>query len=371
MYHYPYVLLLLAVFVSLAGGCSQEEPEVVERIRAIRTFTVQEKTTGHTNIFPGVVEAVNDTVLSFEVPGNIKEIRADVGDAVVKGQVLAVLDKQPFRLQVSGAVAELNSAQAAFAGRKKDLDRLRRIFDLDPGAVSRADLDAAKANYDSALSSIDYAKSQLALTRRDLQKAELSAPYTGSIAIKHVEEFQDVNRGQAVFDMYAKGAMQVAIRVSEIFRDTMKTGMVGDLSFPVDPTRIYKGVVSEVGSAAGEANTFPIKISIESPSPSILPGVAAEASLIIEKIVGDLDAYLVPLQAFVASNNKEVGAYVFVYDAQNSTVRKQAVQGVSFQENYAAITEGVQAGDILATAGVNYLRDGQKVRLMTTSPTEK
>ena len=78
-------------------------------------------------------------------------------------------------------------------------------------------------------------------------------------------------------------------------------------------------------------------------------------------------AYTIPLMAVVPSDDpRETSAtYIFVYDSGTSTVKKTQVSGkVGLRKNSFIATSGVDPGDIIAIAGVSFLEDGQKVKLM-------
>ena len=81
-------------------------------------------------------------------------------------------------------------------------------------------------------------------------------------------------------------------------------------------------------------------------------------------VAGDQDdrGYLVPLVA-VAAADGDADAFVFKYNRQSGTVARIPVKGRYGRDNLIEITQGVTAGDILAAAGVSFLRDGQKVKL--------
>ncbi|MBL0713636.1 MAG: efflux RND transporter periplasmic adaptor subunit, partial [Desulfosarcina sp.] len=163
----------------LMSACSREVPEPTERIRAIKTITVDEKTPGPVRKFSGVVDAVDSSPIGFAVSGNVREVRVKVGDRMKKGQVLATLDKRTFRLDVQAADAAVGRAKVQLADKKNDLDRYQRIFKLDSGAVSQASLDNSKAAYDSALKNVKYARARVKLAKRDLEKTILVAPFDG------------------------------------------------------------------------------------------------------------------------------------------------------------------------------------------------
>ena len=106
------------------SACKQEAPQPVVRVRAIKTITVSERASDIPRKFPGVVEAVDTSALSFEVPGNVQEVRVDVGHTVKKGQVLASLDKRDFVLNVESAKAELTRERAMQTQKRKDFERV-------------------------------------------------------------------------------------------------------------------------------------------------------------------------------------------------------------------------------------------------------
>ena len=71
------------------------------------------------------------------------------------------------------------------------------------------------------------------------------------------------------------------------------------------------------------------------------------------------------LVADIAPGDADARGYVFKYDAANGVVRKTPIRGAgAVSDNLIEITEGLEAGDIIAAAGVNFLRDGQRVKLL-------
>ena len=357
----------LVAFLGLGGilalwACSQEPPQLTERVRAIKTITVASRTAGIPRKFPGVVEAVDTSTLSFEVSGNVQEVRVDVGDGVQKGQLLAVLDKRDFRLQGEAAQAELTRERAVQTQRRKDFERLQSIFKEDPGATSQAALDEAQAAFESSQSTVSYALSKLDLVRRDLEKTALVAPFDGIIAKRHIDAFQEISRGQSAFDVFAEGAMEVAISIPETLIDCVTIGLTGEIRFPTAPGFVLPGQVSEVSAVAGTANAFPAKLAIRDGNKRVLPGMTAEVTLQIAAGVQG-DGFLLPVDAVTAGNETNKG-YVFVFDPSSSAVQKKRVTISGFRDNAVIVASGVQAGDIVAIAGVSFLEDGQTVKLL-------
>jgi multidrug efflux pump subunit AcrA (membrane-fusion protein) len=101
-----FIAVSTTVFLSFTLiACKEDVPQPVERIRTIKAMIVTDRAFGLSRKFPGIVEAADRSSLSFEVSGNVKELRVDVGDKVTNGQIIAVLDSRPFQLKVQAAEA--------------------------------------------------------------------------------------------------------------------------------------------------------------------------------------------------------------------------------------------------------------------------
>ena len=102
---------LLCIVVALTA-CKEKE-EIVDVVRAIKTMTVAEQAASQLRKFPAVVAAVDSSDLSFQVGGQVASVAVDIGDRVEKGQVLAVLDPEPYQLDLDAVRAELVKARDA------------------------------------------------------------------------------------------------------------------------------------------------------------------------------------------------------------------------------------------------------------------
>jgi multidrug efflux system membrane fusion protein len=357
-------VLLLLVLVSVLAACTEQAPPPVETVRAIRTIIVTEPASGKMRRFSGVVEAADTSSISFEVPGNVQEVNVDVGESVSRGQVLAALDERTYKLNVEAAQAAVGGAEVELADARNDLARLQRLAAQDRGAISMRSLEQAEATYNGALQNLSYNNTRLNLTKRDLERTSLLAPFDGIIAKRHVDPFQEVARGERMFDLFIEGAMQAAISIPESEIGQVYLGLTGNISFPAISEQVHKGIVTEVSKVAGAANAFPIRIAIDADAGSerIRPGITAEVILLLGDEQGD-KAYLIPVGA-LSPGGQESGNHVFVFDPDTSSVKRTAIEDGGIRGSNIIVTSGLKAGDIIAVAGVSFLRDGQKVRLI-------
>lgn len=341
-------------------ACEEEQVEVVEQVRSIKTITVAERGSGQIRRFPGVIEAVDTSTISFEVAGNTREVRAGVGDRVEEGQVLATLDDGPFRLNVEAAEAEVGRAKAQLAEKDNLFQRQDTLF--QKGWVAKAAHDQAVAARDSAANEVSYAISKLNLARRDLEKTVLAAPFDAVIASRYADPFQEVGRGEKIFDLYVEGATQVVLSIPETSISDIHIGLPAQVTFPTKRNTTLDGRISEVGTVASETNAFPVKVALVDAPPEVLPGMTAEVALLLGEATGEA-TFLVPISAIAAGTEAGQG-FIFVYDRETSTVRRVEVRGRGVQDNHVFVIEGLKGGEIIAVAGVSFLRDGQKVSLV-------
>ena len=352
--------LVWLLCISFVITACQKKPEIVEVIRAIKTITVSEQPTEQIFKFSGLVAAVDSSDLSFQVNGQVASVEVDIGDQVEKGQVLAVLDSEPYQLEVDKIKAELVKAKDKVSTTKAEYERQKRIY--EQGAGAQKSLDVADYNYKAAMSAITYQNARLDLANRNLRKTKLISPYHGSIALRAVQPHEEVRAGQKVFEINASGKIEVQLAIPETTIDLIQIDDAATISFPTLPGETAKGRISYVGSAAIKANAFPIKVELIDPNEKVKPGMTAEAELFI-KDRARKSGYLVPLQSLLPSSEAN-RAYAFVYDPKTSTVKKTPVHLNGTENRKAIVNEGLAAGDIIAVAGVSFLADGLKVKLM-------
>ena len=357
--------LCLLVMILAAFGCGKEEkpPEV---IRSIRWIKVVETTTMQVRMISGTTKPVDQTALSFAVGGTVEKVEVRLGDQVRKGQVLAELDQQPFVLGVREAEAGLLKAQAGRVERRANYERYLALYESNN--ASKAELDEARASFDSAKSQVKAATAQLGLARRDLRKTRLIAPFNGTISVKEIEPHVEVRRGKAIFGLDGEeSGFEVSTAVPETLVLHLNVGDEADVVFPGLSNRRVPGVLTEVGLRSRAATTFPVTVQLQEEFPALRSGMSVEVAFqyIPESETGEpiVTGLAVPIAAILMGEEK--ATFVFIYDEKSSTVKKTQIKVLNLRENDVIVESGtLKAGDILATAGVPFLTDGQKVNLM-------
>ncbi len=352
---------ILMVLPMILAGCEEEVAEPIERVRAIKPFTVTEPADGTIRRYPGEVRPAESSALSFAVGGTVATVEVNLGDRVTAGQVLATLDTKPFDLDIDAARSDLEAAEATYAEAQLELERKTELFKKD--WVAKAALDTATAAAESARGSVDAARSQLGLAERNLGKSELVAPFNGVIAERDVDPFTEVAAGSSVFGINSDDGLEIHFSVPDAVIGRITGGLPVEATVATVADCGCEGRITEIGSTAGTANAVNLVAALTSAPDALLPGMSAEIEMSLAGGDEGAAGYLVPLIA-IAPGDESADGYVFKFDPDAGAVSKVAITGNEGRDNMIAVNEGVEAGDILAAAGVSFLRDGQNVKLL-------
>ena len=348
---------LLALALAACKG-----PELVDKnvVRAIKWTELEQGVAVQERRIAGIVEPVKVTELSFEVAGRVEVLHVAMGDKVKAGDILAELDREPFLLHVRHAEAELAAAKAVHKEEAENLNRQQTLY--DDGWIAKARLDTAVAGHEAARSQTRARGAALDLKRRDLKHAVLRAPFDGVISRKTIEAFEEVAAGQPIFEVNGENEFKVTLRVPPTLIDRIRQGQSVTVQFPSQSDLSLAGTVTEIGARAEEANAFPVTVLLREPSERVRAGLSAEVVFDFQSQEADSGGVMVPMTAILSGQGQAY--YVFRYDRDSKTVSRARVEIQTIHDNEVQIAGALKSGDVIATAGVEFLTDGQEVRLM-------
>ncbi len=351
-------LLLPAILLSACGEDQQTSDPAP--VRSIKSMVIKEVATQQQRQISGVVEADTVTDLSFEISGKITKLGVDLGDPVAKNEKIAELDAEPYRLKVETARGELGSARAALKDAEQKFAQQKILF--AKGFTTKTSFDTATATLQSGESQVKISISKLSIAERDLGKAVLVAPFTGRISKKYVDVFTDVTAGQKIVEMHTEGNLKVEASIPENLVRTIKEGDRVEVAFPTLPHLSTAGRISKIGSRAEAANAFPVKIALDHQFPELRPGISASVTFRF-RTEATGQAFVVPATALLPAP-EEGKAFVFTFDKSAEVVRKRKVSILNIRNNSLEVAGELGVGDVIAIAGVSFLSDGMKVRLL-------
>lgn len=360
-------LFIFAFVLIMLVGC-KEEPAVEKVVRGLKTYEIAEIEKITTRRFPAVLEPSELTTLSPEISGTLLPFDLDVGQRVRAGDVIVELDPTSLQLQVENAEAGVEQARVASAKSADTLTRQQAL--LQTGATTRVNVDNARAEADSAAAAVVQAEKSLATALENLEKATLKAPFDGIINSVEATSFTTVAAGTPIASMYSPESFIVSFSVNFDTVNRLVIGKAATIRLADQPEIALPAVVSQIGSRADAVSSFPIVLELRDGHPLLKAGMAVEAAINFD--LPKENGYPAPLSVVIGdglSPRDEAGAGaskvgVFVFDEATSTVKRRDVTVGGIRGNEIILIDGVEPGDLLASAGVSFLRDGQEVKLL-------
>jgi len=232
----------------------------------------------------GTLSAVTTVQVGSQVSGIISKLYADFNSHVEKGQLLAELDPTPFLQSVEQRQADVTKSQVEAANVRVTYNRQKRL--AAAGLIAEADLDAAKAAYDSA-------RAQLALSQATLQQAKTNLGYTkilSPISGQVVDRAYDI--GQTVAASFqaptlftiAQDPTKMQVKADVDQSDIGKVAVGEPVRFSVDayPDQQFRAAVSQVRlNATVNQNviTYPVIIEVSNPDLKLRPSMTADVTI--------------------------------------------------------------------------------------------
>jgi RND family efflux transporter MFP subunit len=362
------VALLLATTVLTLPACSNEPPEVVERLRPVRAVQVYSTGGQRSRTFSGVAVAGVETNISFKVGGTIQQLAVNVGTVVRKGQLLAELDPTDYQLQLQDAEAAQSRAAAELRNATSDYDRVRGLYEARN--ASKQDLDAARAGFESATAGVESAKNQVELARRQLGYTRLVAPIDGSIASRPVDINENVQAGQTVCRLDSDANLDVEVAMPGVLIPLVREGGRVQVTFDAISNTQFIALITEVGVAAGGSTTFPVKVRLMEMDARLRSGMSAEVEFDFHSTEVS-ERYIVP--GFAVGEDRD-GRFVFIVATTGENgvgvVTRRPVTIDLMNNAGIEVTSGLNDGEYVVTAGVSKLTDGQRVRFNPPASTQ-
>jgi len=230
-----------------------------------------------------------------KVPGYIKSLDINDNQKVLKNDVLLEIDPADYNLKLDIARAHLASSEVKARNKKINAERQQAI---GKAAGTQKDIDNAVAEEEIALSEVDSAKSQLALSEKDLSDTKIIAPIDGTVTMRTVEQGSYANVGSRLFMLVGTEKWVVA-NFKEVQITNMRPGQEAIIELDAYPDLKIQGHVDSIQSGTGSkfsafpaenatgnfvkvVQRVPVKIVIDTALPQDLiigPGLSANVKV--------------------------------------------------------------------------------------------
>jgi membrane fusion protein (multidrug efflux system) len=315
----------------------------------------------------GHVEAIESVSLRARVEGYLENVNFQEGSYVQEGQLLYVIEQDPYKAHVASARARLTQAKANLF---KTETRLRRLRSAQPESVPQTDLDDARAAADLAKGEVQEAEASLDLAEIDLEYTTVEAPADGRIGESFYEKGdlvgpssgplaelvsmdpirvlfsvgeRDVEMMQQAFldAQNNDGGSKLAVRIE--FPDKSRYPRTGDIEFvdnKMDP----------------DTGTIAVWARFDNPKGKLIPGQY------VNVFVQPAQPNMQPAVSQVAVQRDREGDFVYVV-TEDKTVEKRSIQTSTSRNDVFIVNSGLKEGELVIVQGIQKARPGMKVKI--------
>ena len=352
----------------LAGGCDRpQDTNRASPIPSVKTIEAEPQDAAQERSLSGMLIVAEETKLSFSVKGKLIDVPLREGSEFKAGQEIARLDPSDFERELTTQRSRLESLQIRLRDAE---DMFRRQATLaKSGTVSPAGLSRAEAALANARADRQVAEVAVATAEENLNRTRLIAPRDGIVTKLLAKQFEEISAGQPVYEVGRQDALEVVVLVPEQLIPAIRYGEPVTATLPGIQDAVVKGRIIEIGATAEAGNAFRVRARLEGPTPGARSGMSATVTLPVAATkTGAGPVFSIPLSA-IRFDTTETGpvvgqqATVFVFDGTRGIVERREVPVIGMAGNRVFVSEGLKPGDRIVTAGVAFLRDGQKARL--------
>jgi RND family efflux transporter MFP subunit len=347
-----YLLPVILALIFLLANCGKKAEKPKSIVRPVKSMLIKKRGDIITRNFPGKVIANKKSKLSFRVAGKLIELPVLEGDKLKKGQLVARLDPKRFKDQV-------DETHARYIWAKSQYERAQKL--IKGNFISKSD-------YDKTRSDFLIVKSNLETAKRDLSYTYIYAPFAGYVATKYVDNHEFVKEKQPIIYLQYIAKIDIEINVPENLMINLKDSdpqREPVAIFEPIPNKEFKVTLKEFSADADpETRTYRVIYTMLQPKDvNILPGMSASIRVGVPDYKGGTDKFIrIPSSAVFMSANNETS--VWLIDSKNMTLKRQPIKVSRLSDKDIHVISGLEPGQRIVTAGVHFLKEGEKVRLL-------
>ncbi|MGV0086129.1 efflux RND transporter periplasmic adaptor subunit [Rahnella aceris] len=343
-------LIIVAIVLT---GCGDKAHKQAPSVRPVRTISAPPPVALSSLIQTGEIRAHEEVTLGFRLDGRILTRRAEVGDRVIAGQVLATQESETSRNQFSSAQADLNSARAAEQVAALSLRRMQLL--MPSGAIARSQLDSAQADWQAARAKRQSSEDALKNAQENVSWTKLTAPADGVITQVSASAGQVVSAGQSVITLASGSLRDAVFDVADPQSVPQQADSLFTISLLSAPSVVAQGHFRDVSPQADpQTRTWRLRITLDNPPPAMALGASVQLTL----NASGPRLIALPASALTRSGDKPA---VFVVDEKTLTLHLRPVVIGRYSTSEIFLSAGVHPGERVVIAGVSKLREGEKV----------
>lgn len=295
----------------------------------------------------GSIEANEQVQIRSQVTGVITHIFFKEGAKVKQGEALVKIDDTELQAQLT----ELLVRQDLASENEKRANLL-----LQKEGISREE-------YDISLSALKSLQAQAQITRTQIAKTTIKAPFSGTIGLRNVSAGEYLSSDIIIANLVNINPVKITFSVPEKYSANMKVNTKVRFTF-AGSTKTYTATVYAIEPKIDAVTrTLQLRARASNEDGALLPGSFANIELPLTVIQ---DALLVPTEAVIPTQD---GKKVFI--AENGKAKEAKIETASRTNTDLLVLSGLKAGDTVLTTGVMSMKAGTAVKVKLTNVDHK
>jgi len=364
--------LVAYTLAALLAACSKSPPPPPPPT-AVTAIKVVSHPVEITEDYVAQTEAVNTVEIRPRVGGVLDKQLTPDGSHVKHGQVLFVIDQQPFITALAQAKAQLAEAEASQQQAERDLARVRPLSSID--AVSQQELDAAIAKFDAGKASVAAGEAAVRTAELNLGYTTLTSPIDGVMGQAQLRVGGLVTANTTLLStVYTTSPMYVSFSVSERrlleWENEHGSASISRTDEPL-PFHIFLADGSEypypaklnfVDAAVDQrTGTLRMRVGVENPKEMLRAGQFARVRFVSRTVPNGI---VVPQRAVLDLQGKN---YTWIADRESKAQQRDLTMGPRVGADWL-VSKGLEPGDVVIIDGAQRLKPGAPLRVQIVEP---
>jgi membrane fusion protein (multidrug efflux system) len=295
----------------------------------------------------GSLLANETTEIHTEISGRLVQLNIAEGKFVNKGALLAKIYDGDLQAQLRKLQVQLDIA-------KTNEDRSAQLLKIQ--GISKSD-------YDASLLNVNNIKADIEITRANITKTEIRAPFSGKLGLKYISPGAFLTPSTILTTISQVSKLKLQFSVPEKYGSEIRIGQL--VSFTVNgSSKTFAATVMATETSIGEdTRSLTIRSLVKSSDPALIPGTFANVQMILGN---NPNAIMIPNSAVIPQGRKK---QVFVFKTSKA-LPMEITTGTRDSANVQVLT-GLFPGDTLITSGLLFLRPGSDVKLSKITKSQK
>ncbi|MEX1119346.1 MAG: efflux RND transporter periplasmic adaptor subunit [Terrimicrobiaceae bacterium] len=317
----------------------------------------------------GNCSTVANVTLQAQVTGNLLKFVVAQGAVVQAGDVIAEIDPAPYQAALKEAEGTLESAKAKLVNAQLTLERQTGLFKTK--TIDLADLQTAQVDALDAQGAVQAAEGEVEDAQINLGYCTIKTPIAGKAGLYAMDAGNLVTANQTqIINIQTIDPIYVDFTISEnefgrVRSYFAKGELPVEVAVPGSPGEVLTGKLTFLNNnIASETGTLSLQATLANDKQTLWPGLFVNVRLILTTLK---DAVVIPAPCVMVG---QAGPYAFVI-RQDKTVEQRNLTVGEQLTDWVVITEGIQAGDQVVTAGQLGLVTGKAVNPVAWNPPTK